>query len=87
MPQGIVIAWILEHSHEHCGFLDVEFGRLFAEVYIGGSLDTHRIVKEVEAVEIHAQNLFFCIESLELDCNHPLYRLLHGPFEHVLRGL
>ncbi len=55
---------------------------LFVEVSVGSGLDAHRIVQEVEVVEIEGDDLLFGVIALQLDGYHPLYgflkEALHG---------
>ena len=83
MAQGIIVGGILEHADEHGSLLDLEVGGLFAEIDVGGSLDAHGIVEEIEAVEIHIDDLVLGVESLELEGDHPFDRLLHGALEEI----
>ena len=84
---GIIVTGILAHAHQSGTLHHTQILGFLTEVSLGSRLDAHRIVKEIEVVEIHAHNLFLGIETLQLDGYHPLDRLLQESFMHALRLL
>ena len=76
VPDGIEIAGILAHTYQ-CGALsNIQILGILAEVSPGGCLDTYCIVKEIEIVQVHGQNLLLRIVLLQFQGNYPFYRFL-----------
>ena len=81
----IEIRRVLHHTDKGSRLLDAQVFRFFAEIDIGGTLDAHSVVEEVELVEIHLDNLILGVVAFEFYCNHPFDRLLHEALQHVFR--
>ena len=80
----IIKGRILAHTHQCGGFLYLQILRFATEIGIGGSLYTHRIIQEVELIEIHRKNFLFGIIAFQLHGYNPLDGLLEQTFHYVV---
>ena len=66
---------VLTHAHE-CGTLfQRQINRSFIEIGLCSVLDTHRIIEEVEVVEIHGNDFLLRVVALQLHSDVPFHRL------------
>ncbi len=75
---------ILAHAHQRSRFLNLQILRFATEIGKSSSLDTYRIVQEVELVEVHGEDFLFCIVTFQLYGNHPFDRLLKQTLHHIV---
>ena len=85
MQNGIIIGRILAHTDQNGCLLYLQISRLLTEVGISRRLDPNGIVQEVEVVEIHGDDLFLRIKTLQLHGDNPLDRFLEEASEFGLR--
>ena len=74
----VEIRRIFNHSNQQGSLMYVKVVGGGVEIHLCRALDAYRVVKEIKLVEIHLDDLFFAVETLELDGDHPLDRFLHG---------
>ena len=82
VAHGIIVRGVLTHAYEGGTFGKVQVLRLLAEISVGGRLDAHGVVQEVEVVQIHGDDFLLGEVALQLDGNYPLdgflQEALHG---------
>ena len=82
IAHGVEERGVLAESDEGGCLAHRQVFGLFVEVSVGSGLDAHRIVQEVEVVEIEGDDLLLGVIALQLDGYHPLY----GFLEEALHG-
>ena len=82
IAHGVEERGVLAESDEGGCLAHRQVFGLFVEVSVGCGLDAHRIVQEVEVVEIEGDDLLLGVIALQLDGYHPLY----GFLEEALHG-
>ena len=87
MADGIIVRRILAQTHENGSLRRSQVFRFLTEIGVGSRLDAHRIMQEIEVVEIHGQYLVLRIVALQFDSNHPLDGFLQQTLHHTVRGL
>ena len=81
----IVSRRVLQHADEDSGFLLGQLIRLFAKINLGGGLNAHSIVHEVELVQVHGDDLLLRVIFLQLGGHDPLRQFLFRTFKTRLR--
>ena len=79
-PHGIEIAGVLAHAHQRGRLAGVQVAWFLAEIGLGGRLDAHSVVEEVEMVEIHGDDFLLGVIAFNLERNHPFDGFLQGTF-------
>ena len=79
---GVVERRVLTQTDKRSTLGERQVARLFREIDVGGSLDAHGVMEEVEIIEIQGDDFLLGVVTLQLHCDDPLDRLL----QHALRS-
>ena len=83
----VEVRGVLAEAYQRGALLQSQLARLLAEISVSGRLDAHRVMKEVEVVQVHSDDLLLGEVALQLDGDDPLDGFLQEAFHRAMRLL
>ena len=83
MTNRIVQRRVLTHTYQNCRFLCRQVYRLFAEIYLRSTLDTHCIVQKIKLIQVHHDDLVLRVQTFQLHRYDPFVRFLQQALKRV----